>query len=212
MAIVTNSLLGGTKGRTGRIVIANVNGVDISRSQPKPKTADTSEKQLLQQNKFAYAVQFLSFYKDFAKLYFGKKVRLTSPYNQAFSNVIHSITVNDNNFDIDYAHILISKGNLPLLAVTSMSAGVSQSIDFEWYNNVPAGSPNETDQFNAFVYCPELGSGQLFTNVAARSAMSATVAMIPYYAGQTVQVWACFSNSLTGDASKSVYLGTATLS
>ncbi|WP_018631197.1 DUF6266 family protein [Niabella aurantiaca] len=82
MGSVTNSILSGTSGRTGRVVIANVHGVEVSRIRPVMRSSSTKP-QTVHRELFRFAVAFLGLYKSFARLFFGKRKELVTLYNQA---------------------------------------------------------------------------------------------------------------------------------
>ena len=120
MGKVYNSLLSGTSGLTGKIVVVNMNGVEISRSRPRRNPNNFTKKQKLAQVKFKMANQFLAGYKSLAINYFGKKKGLSSPYNQAMSNLLKAIEIKDEDlsFKINYDLISFSRGELPVILAT----------------------------------------------------------------------------------------------
>lgn len=50
MSKLTDSLLSGSSGRVGRLVVANVSGVEILKHRPKKRTKPPTPKQSLIQN------------------------------------------------------------------------------------------------------------------------------------------------------------------
>lgn len=210
MGRVTNSILSGTSGRTGRIIIANVHGVEISRARPVKRNTVT-EPQSAHQQLFRFAVAFLGLYKSFARLFFGKRKGLITPYNQAQANVMESIQLSGSNVIVNYDKVLISKGNLLEMIPGSLSAGAAQAITVTWTNNAPPASSNENDLCSIFVYMPSRRDGQLFNGVAARQAGTATVNMLPFYTDEEVHVWATFTDVAASMACNSKYMGSVTL-
>ncbi|MCD2423300.1 DUF6266 family protein [Niabella pedocola] len=210
MGRVTNSILSGTSGRTGRIIIANVHGVEISRIRPLKRNTIT-EPQIAHRDLFRFAVAFLGLYKSFARLFFGKRKGLVTPYNQAQANVMESIRLGSGDVVINYNKVLISKGTLLDMIPGSISAGAAQAITVTWTNNAPPASTNESDLCTVFVYVPSRRDGQLFSGVAARLAGTATVNLLPLYAGEEVHVWATFTDEGATEACNSKYMGSVTL-
>lgn len=210
MGRVTNSILSGTSGRTGRVVIANVHGVEVSRARPTTRSSSTDQ-QNAHRELFRFAVAFLGLYKSFARLYFGKRKGLVTPYNQAQANVMESIQLAGSDVTINYNQVLISKGSLLEMIPGSVSAGAAQAVTVTWTNNAPPASSNERDLCSIFVYLPMRRDGQLFTNVALRQAGAATVTLLPLYAGEEAHVWAAFTDEDGTMACNSKYLGAVTL-
>ncbi|WP_300598793.1 hypothetical protein [Niabella sp.] len=109
MYSVTNSILSGTSGRTGRIIIANVHGVEISRTRPLKRNT-ISEPQVAHRELFRFAVAFLGLYKSFARLFFGKRKGLATPYNQAQANVMENIQLSGNDVTSTTPRCLFRRG------------------------------------------------------------------------------------------------------
>lgn len=210
MGRVTNSILSGTSGRTGRVVIANVHGVEVSRARPTTRSSST-ERQNEHRELFRFAVAFLGLYKPFARLFFGKRKGLVTPYNQAQANVLENIGYNGTDVVVNYNQVFISKGPLLDMVPGSVSAGAAQAITVTWSNNAPPASDNESDWCTLFVYLPARMNGQLFAGVAARQAGTATVNMLPLYAGEEAHIWAAFTDEAGTVACNSKYLGSVTL-
>lgn len=59
MGKITDSLLSGTRGRTGRIVVSNIEGNEISRMRPRKTNRIPTPKQQVIKNRFNFAVQFI---------------------------------------------------------------------------------------------------------------------------------------------------------
>ena len=67
MGKITDSLLSGTRGRTGRIVVSNIEGNEISRVRPRKSNRIATPKQQVIINRFNFAVQMMKGYKTLAK-------------------------------------------------------------------------------------------------------------------------------------------------
>ncbi|MBO9593352.1 MAG: hypothetical protein J7599_10630, partial [Niabella sp.] len=185
-------------------------GVEISRIRPLKRNAIT-EPQVAHRELFRFAVAFLGLYKSFARLFFGKRKGLATPYNQAQANVMENIQLSGTDVIINYSMVLISKGALLEMIPGSISAGAAQAITVTWTNNAASDSSNENDLCSVFVYMPSRRDGQFFNGVAARRAGTATVNMLPLYAGEEVHVWATFTDAEATVACNSKYMGSVTL-
>ncbi len=211
MGRVTNSILSGTSGRTGRVVIANVHGVEVSRARPTTRSSSTGP-QNAHRELFRFAVAFLGLYKSFARLYFGKRKGLVTPYNQAQANVMENIQLSGPDVFINYSQVLISKGSLLEMIPLSIIAGAAQTITISWVNNAAPASSNEGDLCSVFVYIPSRRDGQFFNGVATRLSGTATVTMLPLYAGEEAHVWVTFTDAGATVACNSKYMGALRLS
>lgn len=137
MGKITDSLLSGTRGRTGRIVVSNIEGHEISRIRPRKSNRIPTPKQQVIKNRFNFAVQFIQGYKTLAKTYYGKRSGLKSPYNQAMSNLLQAISCDMDNltFSIHYNDIQFTKGNLLEPQPVNVTADDPLSATITWTNN-----------------------------------------------------------------------------
>ena len=64
MGKLSDSLLSGSSGRTGRVVVANVAGTEILRVRPRKRTSPPTPKQVLIQKRMKDAYDFILSYKS----------------------------------------------------------------------------------------------------------------------------------------------------
>lgn len=76
MSKLNDSLLLGSSGRTGRLVVANVNGTEILRVRARKSTKPVSPKQELIWTRMKTYYAFLESYKNYASAFFGVRVGL----------------------------------------------------------------------------------------------------------------------------------------
>lgn len=114
MGKLYDSLLSGTSGRTGRIVVANVYGNEITRVRPKKRSSQPTAKQLLIQNRMKRCAEFMQSYRGYACKHFGTRSGMKSCYNLAMTNLMENFNINYKDYAItpDYPKIFFSKGNL----------------------------------------------------------------------------------------------------
>ncbi len=88
MGKISDSLLGGTNGRTGRIVVANVYGNEITRIRPKKMSKKPTVKQELIQSRMRQSASFMESYKGYACKHYGVRIGMKSCYNLAMTNLM----------------------------------------------------------------------------------------------------------------------------
>lgn len=210
MGKVIDSIISGTSGRTGRIVIANVNGYEISRIRPKKSTKAPSPKQALIKDRFNKAVLFIASYREYVKAFFGTKVSLRSTYNAAMSNVINAFQCDMENLEIipNYHQIQFSKGKGIDPQPLAISSPTPLTIVIEWLDN-GAGTIAETDYMVAlFAEDNDLNVGTLFFQTTSiRADISHEFTLLPRYQDKELHVWIAFVNADNLFASNSAYIG-----
>lgn len=214
MGKITDSLLSGTRGRTGRIVVSNIEGHEISRMRPRKSNRIPTPKQQVIKNRFNFAVQFIQGYKTLAKTYYGKRSGLKSPYNQAMSNLLQAISCDMDTltFSIQYTNIQFTKGNLLEPQPLNVTADDPLSATITWTNN----AIELADQNDALIimYAEDDSTKAQSTVVQTtvkRSEETYTLQFLPKYQGADVHVWMSFISVIKQEASSSIYLGQVTV-
>jgi len=215
MGKVYNSIISGTSGRTGKIVVANVNGYEISRIRPKKTTKTSSPKQLLIKDRFNKSVTFLQSYKEYAIQFFGQKVGLKSTYNAAMSSVMNALKCDMENLTITphYDEIQFSKGKGMDPLPTAISSPEPLKIQIDWENN-GAGTSAENDTLVILIAEDNaLNTGSLFfqTNFT-RAEETAQLTLLPRYQNKDMHIWIAFVDEEQRFASNSIYIGQITVS
>jgi len=212
MGRVTNSIISGTSGRTGRVVIAKVNGVEISRERPGKRTKPPTASQLLHQQKFGFAIGFLSGYRSYAKTFFGHKAGLKSCYNMAVANVIDAIGMSpEEEFTVDCNKIMFSKGPLPEMEPVSVLLPEPLTLSIAWTDNSEEDPLRQTDQLQILYYSATEDKARLKLTTVARTEETYSFMLLPKFGGEEVHVWAAFKAADDTAASDSVYLGSVTV-
>lgn len=214
MGKITDSLLSGTRGRTGRIVVSNIEGHEISRMRPRKSNRIPTPKQQVIKNRFNFAVQFIQGYKTLAKTYYGKRSGLKSPYNQAMSNLLQAISCDMDTltFSIQYNNIQFTKGNLLEPQPVNITADDPLSATITWVNN----ATELVDQNDVLIimYAEDDSTKAQSTVVQTavkRSEETYTLQFLPKYQGTDVHVWMSFLSVIKQDAAPSIYLGQVTV-
>ena len=209
MGKLSDSLLSGSSGRTGRVVVANVAGTEILRVRPRKRTQPPTPKQVLIQKRMKDAYDFILSYKSYASKFFGVKVGMRSCFNLAMTNILNAIELDFTLFTsiMHYNRVMFSSG--PLLGVTP--SGISSvnpgAFKVDWINNA-AGNPEREADLLQIVYIAEDEVKSLFVeNAAQRMDATFEVTVSPALTGKTVHVWMAFKEANNLSASVSVYVG-----
>ena len=209
MGKLLDSLLSGSTGTIGRLVVANVYGTEILRARPRKKTAAPSAKQLLVQQRMSMTYDFLLPYKEFAKKYFGTRTGMRSPYNQAMTNLLNAFKL---DFDLakvtpTYSEIEFSRGSLLAVVANALTSPVALSIKVDWFENSGGDLLRATDRLQVLFIAEGDARPTFMQNVAARSAGTVDIPLSPNYQGKTLHVWLAFQTEDLNSVSLSAYAG-----
>lgn len=212
MASFEKGILGGFSGKVGNVVGYRWRGRNFMRSLPQGGTDAPTENQLLQRSKFKLVIKFLSPFKGFLSTYFGKKQGDKSPFNLAVSyHLTEAVLETPQGLELDYARVLISRGDLRGLETPAVLAQANQELVFTWTDNSGQGDAYPEDAFTTLVFEPVSNIYQLYEGIATRQDGTVTVTLPAYLAGLEVQVWATFVNPTLDKAAISSYLGAVTV-
>lgn len=213
MGKLNDSLLSGSSGRTGRLVVANVSGTEILRARPRKRTGQATPKQLLVQNRMTQAYNFLSAYSSFAKEYFGKRLGMRSRFNQAMTNVLDAfkldfvtLTINPVYSEIEFAH-----GSLLAANPTALTVTAAGSFTLDWFNNSAGNVEREVDELQVLYYAVDEKKPIFLENAGIRADGTLDIPVAPTLTGKTIHVWMAFRSSVLLEASVSAYVGTVVL-
>lgn len=213
MGKLNDSLLSGSTGRTGRLVVANVSGTEILRVRPRKRTTPPTPKQALIQLRVKKAYDFILPYKAYASAYFGMRVGMRSCYNLAITNIINAYKLNFITMELNLipSEVEFSHGSHLGAVPTGLSAATAGSFDIEWYNNSGGDQDKESDQLQV-LYLAEGEYKPIFLeNLAQRIDASATIPVAPNLQGKMIQVWIAFRTVDLMMASTSSYVGNVQL-
>lgn len=209
MGKLYDSLLSGTSGRTGRIVVANVFGNEITRIRPKKRTSQPTAKQLLIQNRMKRCAEFMQSYRGYACKYFGIRSGMKSPYNQAMTNLMENFRINyaDSTITPDYSAILFSKGNLLAPIPLILNLASAESLEISWQNNSASSTERENDLAQILISAETENQSYFVENAAKRSDGSYTVNLPVNFRNKTIHAWIAFRSADAILASNSQYAG-----
>jgi hypothetical protein len=176
MATLVNGINGPFKGRVGPVVGYIWKKKAVIRSLPRRSKKPLSPLQKQQHAKFSLMNHFLNPLKDLLNITYGHLVENMTGFNKAFSyNVKNAITLNKPELAIDYARVLLGRGDL----TNVMSAAVTPSLEgrliFSWTDNSGTGSAKSTDQVFVALYSEEQNYWIYGLKLATRNAGSCSI-------------------------------------
>lgn len=209
MGKLNDSLLSGSSGRTGRLVVANVAGTEILRVRPRKRTTPPAPKQVLVQNRMRDCYEFLTSYKAYASLYFGVRSGMKSRYTNAITNLLKAFKLDFIALTITPAfnEIEFSKGDLLAVIPTRLTSPVAGSLTVDWFNNAGADPDREGDQLQLLYFGEDELKPIFMENIAERQDGTFTVSLPPNLQGKNVHVWMAFRTSDLKTVSNSAYVG-----
>lgn len=213
MGKLNDSLLSGSSGRTGRLVVANVNGFEILRARPRKRTGPPTPKQLLVQTRMTKAYDFVSAYTSFAKDYFGKRIGMRSRFNQAMTNVLDAFKLDFTTLAITpaYNEIEFARGSLLAANPTALTATVAGSFTIDWFNNAAGNADREVDDLLVLFYAENDKKPIFLENAAVRADGTIDIPVAPTLQGKAIHVWIAFRSTILLEASTSAYVGSILL-
>lgn len=204
-----SSILAGSTGRTGRVVVATVNGLQYSRIRPKKHSTGPTEKQALIQQRMKDTITFMESYKTYACKYFGKRVGAKSIYNQAMANIMENLQIDFEHRTITpiYENIAFSKGTLLPPIPISITISGSDKLIINWQDN-SAGNPERENDLLQVLIVPKGSMVTYFAeNAATRSEQTYGFSLYGPLIGKTLHVYFAFKAANEKEASTSVYAG-----
>ena len=212
MATFEKGILGGFSGKVGNVVGARWRGKNVMRSLPQRGNYTATAKQEEQRLKFKTVIGFLSPIVAILHSYFGSPQGDKSRSNLATSyHLKNAVVTTPTGTVMDYAKVLISKGDLRGIDGGTIAAAARQTLNFGWQDNSGQGKATATDTLMVVVYAPDLNLFYTNTAVATRDATTASVTLPNYMASFEVEVWASFSKPETNFAAISTYMGAVTI-
>lgn len=209
MGKLYDSLLSGTSGRTGRIVVANVFGNEITRIRPRKRTSPPSAKQLMVQNRMKKCTEFMQSYKGYACKHFGIRNGMKSSYILAMTNLMENFNIDyaDSTITPDYSAISFSKGNLLAPIPLNLNLASSESLEISWQDNSGGNAERENDLVQILISAETENQSYFVENAAKRSDGSYTVNLPVNFRNKTLHAWIAFRSADAMLPSNSQYAG-----
>ena len=212
MGTINKGILGGFSGTVGTVIGGSWKGIDYMRSQPARRSGTASQPQLEQQAKFSLVVKFLQSMTSLVMVTFNNYAIKMTGFNSALSyNIKNVITGTYPAYAIDYAKVLVSRGDLPNASGPAAAAAAGSIINFTWNDNSGMGKAAATDRAVLVVYSSTMNLTIYDLEAAQRNAGTASINAATF-SGETVEVYIGFMSEDGREIATSIYLGQVTVS
>ncbi|OQP59261.1 hypothetical protein A3860_38055 [Niastella vici] len=207
MAQTSKGILGNVSGTVGTVVGAKWRGKSYLRSKPDiKKSGKKSDRQLIQQAKFALANNLSQGMKELLDIGFKTTATGLTGKNKALSHMLKkAITGTYPDLQIAYNRVMVSKGTLLNAFDAKASVAVKEAIQFTWTDNSTVSNTNETDVVLMAAYCPDFNC-TVFRTGNNRKTANDTLQM-PGFTGKLVHTWVTFITEDGEDIATSLYTG-----
>lgn len=209
MGKLYDSLLSGSSGKIGRVVVANLYGTEVLRKRPRRRTSEPTAKQNLVQQRMISSYDFLNPYKEIAKTYYGNRVGMKSPYNLAMTNVLKAFKLDFITMEINpvYSEIEFTKGPLMAPLPTGLTSTVANTFTIDWFDNSGGDPTREMDRLFVLFKAEDETKPILMENMATRVDATFDIPVPTAMVGKTVHVWITFISDDLTQAATSAYAG-----
>ena len=210
MGRIKKGLMGGFSGKVGNIIGSKWKGIDYIRSLSDRRNKKSSEKQIIQRAKFAYAMGFIQPLFPVINIGYRNRDEKQVPQNAAMAQVMKQVVEGEYPaFQINYANFTIAKGSLPV-AEREAVAIVADEIEFTW-NDSDYKINNFGDNYALMLAIGEgLYPSYSFTEFTRRN--KGGVLPLPYGpTGTVVHCYLAFYHETTSGVSNSKYIGSVVI-
>ena len=209
MGKLYDSILSGTSGRTGKIVVANVHGIEYTRIRPRRRSNAPTSKQALINKRMKDTVVFMQSYRSYACAFFGHRVGAKSRYNLAMVNILESMAIDyvADTITMVYPNISFSKGGLLGAIPLTMTKPNATTLEINWQDNSGGSADRENDMLQILIAAEDDLNTYFLENAAPRNAETYTVSLPFNMQGKTLHVYLAFRDANEITASNSQYVG-----
>ena len=213
MAKFSKGILGGFSGKVGNVVGGTWKGIDYMRSKPNNVKDPKTDAQLAQRQKFAMVTSFLKKVKPIIQAGFKTNTKQMTPVNSAMSyNLKNAISGDYPNLQIDYASVVVARGDLMPGQDADAASNAENEITFSWSDNSGMGSANADDKALLLLYSPVKDRALYIAGEGPeRQEESYSPTLPSSYGGVAVEAYLAFASADGTDASDSDYLGSVTI-
>lgn len=212
MGTINKGILGGFSGKVGTVIGGSWKGIDYMRSKSSRRNFVPTEKQLIQQLKFALTMRFLQPMAGLLDISFRDFAIMMTGMNSAFAYAIkNAITGVYPSLVIDYSLALVSRGDLPNALAPAVTSGAGSLLTFSWTDSSGVGSAKATDQAILVAYCPVQKQAIYTTAGGLRSDLTGELNLLPF-SGLAVETWIGFISESGRNIATSIFTGEVTVS
>jgi len=213
MATYSNSINGTFKGTVGTVIGSQWRGIPYMRSKPAAtKKRAFSPAQQAQQQKFGVAARFANTLTPLLDVTFRNYAVHKTGRNSAISYLMkRAIMGTSPHFHLDYAQVLISRGDLLGATGAAVTAGTNGEISFTWLDNSNNGHARPSDRAIVVVHCPALNQSLYAIPEATRRSGDSSLEAHAF-SGHTVHTWLGFISKNGKEVADSIYTGALIIS
>lgn len=207
MGTINKGILGGFSGKVGSVVGGSWKGIDYMRSKSSRRNFKPTQLQLEQQLKFTLAIRFVQTFSGLVEVSFGNFAVRKTGFNSAVSYTLkNAITGTYPVYSIQYADVLVSRGDLPNVLAPTVTAAGGSIVNWNWTDNSGVGIARATDRAILVVYCPAFNQCVYTTGSANRSVRTDSLDL-GSFSGQDVHTWIGFISDDGQNVASSLYTG-----
>ena len=211
MGTINKGILGGFSGKVGNVIGGTRKGIDYMRSKSNRRKFVATQLQLEQQLKFAMVVRFVQTMTALVKISFNDFAVEQTGFNSAVSFILkNAIAGAYPVFTLQYADVLVSRGDLPNVLAPAATADPGSVLIFSWTDNSGVGIAKSTDKALLVAYCPAFNQCIYTTGSAARSTAKDSLNLASFK-GQDVHTWIGFISENRLNVASSFYTGMVTV-
>ncbi|MEK6450009.1 MULTISPECIES: DUF6266 family protein [unclassified Myroides] len=204
MARIPNGILGEFTGSIGTVIGYNYRGQKCMRTKPKKSNYKSTPAQLKQQQKFKLSHEFLYPLSGVTDLYFGHKIGAKSRTNLALSHLLlYAIKDIDDNLQIDYQQVVITKGYLPAATITEVTL-TDEELRINWTPNGGRDLALDSDKAKAVLFCKKQRMFFIPSTEVVRSEGAFTSPLPENWKAKNCIVWFFFAKQDDSECSTSV--------
>lgn len=199
-------IAGRITGKVGDLIYSTRNGINYVKQAPKKSLKAPSEKQLIQWQKFAIVMHFLSPLKKLLNESYRNNPKRSGLHNAMKKNLIESIIGEYPCLSLDYSKVSLVHGQLYMPQVDMAYDAKSNELllSYECHHSYNAYL---SDELIALIYCPELPQYWYPINTGLQRFEQIGAFKLPNEViGQEVHIWLYFRAELD-QFSNSVYTG-----
>jgi len=203
MAHIRKGILGGFSGKVGTVIGSSWRNTSYMRSLPKNVRNPQTLGQRTQRAKFALVVALMRPLVAVLRIGWKLQAKHQSAYNAATAYTLANAIVGEfPNLQIDYAKVMISRGNLTALETPTAASGGGK-ITVSWDNNSGIGNAQATDKLLLAFVNPAKNETVLRFNETERSEESFDI-NLTRWVGDKIHIYVGFASDNGKEVSDSI--------
>ncbi len=184
-------------------------GHEFSKIRPRKRTSPPSLKQQLIQLRMKKCAEFMQSFRNYACLYYGKRIGMKSCYNLAMTNLMTNFIIDyvTETITPQYPFISFSKGSLLAVVPLTLTLDTPETLTVTWQDNSAANPERSTDWLQILIAAKDEPLTFFIENAAQRDAATYAANVPVQMQGKELYVWLAFRDTAGELVSNSVYAG-----